>query len=53
MEWDTAAGQALIELMGGKVKNLFSNEGVFLVGEKVNYNKLNFANQPFIASVNL
>ena len=53
MEWDTAAGQALIELMGGKVKNLFFSEGVFLVGKKVNYNKLNFANQPFIASVNL
>lgn len=51
MEWDTAAGQALIELMGGKVKNLFSNEGVFSIGEEVIYKKLNFANQPFVSPV--
>jgi len=53
MEWDTAAGQALIEIMGGKVKNLFFSEGMFLVGEQVIYKKLNFANDSFVASVNL
>jgi len=51
MEWDTASGQALIELMGGKVKKLFFNQAETSVGEKVIYKKTDFANQPFIAFI--
>lgn len=49
MEWDTAAGQALIELMGGKVKNLFFNQENTSIGENLIYKKLSFLNQPFIS----
>lgn len=52
MEWDIASGQALIELMGGQVKNLFSNNSQFAIGEEISYNKPDFANVPFIASLN-
>lgn len=48
MEWDSAAGQVLVEFIGGKVKNLFSNEGIYKIGEEVSYKKTNFTNQPFI-----
>ena len=51
MEWDTASGQALTELMGGKVKNLFFNENEYVIGEEVSYKKPDFANQPFVLSV--
>jgi 3'(2'), 5'-bisphosphate nucleotidase len=51
MEWDTAAGQALIELLGGKVKNLFFNQQQFLIGDEVSYKKPTFENHPFIASI--
>lgn len=51
MEWDTASGQALIEFMGGKVKNLSSNESGFEVDDNILYKKDNFANQPFISFV--
>lgn len=49
MEWDTAAGQALVELMGGKVKKLFSNQNQFEIGENLAYEKPLFENQAFIA----
>ncbi len=52
MEWDTAAGQALIELMGGKVKNLFFNQYKTVTGEDLKYKKSKFGNQPFIAFIN-
>jgi 3'(2'), 5'-bisphosphate nucleotidase len=51
MEWDTASGQALIEALGGEVKNLFFNLEKSLIGENVTYKKLNFSNQPFIAKI--
>ncbi len=55
MEWDTAAGQALVELMNGQVKTLsfnhekFSNK--FLIGESLSYGKPEFLNQSFIANL--
>jgi 3'(2'), 5'-bisphosphate nucleotidase len=52
MEWDSAGGQALIELMNGKVKNLFFNQSKFTLGEDVFYKKLGFKNQGFLAFVN-
>lgn len=52
MEWDSAAGQALVELMGGKVKILFSNHAKFEIGEEMIYKKSNFENQPFITFLN-
>ena len=52
MEWDTAAGQALIELLGGKVKNLFFNQKKFSIGDELSYKKSGFENQPFIAILN-
>lgn len=52
MEWDSAAGQALIEVMGGKVKNISFNQGKFLVGSDLQYKKKDFANHPFVASIN-
>jgi 3'(2'), 5'-bisphosphate nucleotidase len=51
MEWDTAAGQALIELLGGKVKNLFFNQSKSEIGEDLIYKKPDFENQPFVASL--
>jgi len=50
MEWDTAAGQALVELLGGKVKNLFFNQEEFVIGDNLIYKKSGFENQPFVAS---
>ena len=52
MEWDTAAGQALIEVMGGKVKNISFNQDKFLVGSNLLYKKKDYANYPFVASIN-
>ena len=40
MEWDTAAGQAIVESAGGKVEELD--------GEPLTYGKDNFVNPPFI-----
>ncbi len=48
MEWDTAAGQALVELMGGKVKNLSFNQGEIAIGDDLIYGKSNFENSSFI-----
>jgi len=41
MEWDTGAGQAIVEAAGGKV--------VWLDGTRVNYNKENLRNSHFVA----
>ena len=49
MEWDSAAGQALVELMGGKVKNLIFNRGKFRLGEGLVYKKPDYENNSFIA----
>jgi 3'(2'), 5'-bisphosphate nucleotidase len=48
MEWDTAAGQALVEAANGKVKNFFFSQIQSVIGEDLAYQKPNFANQPFI-----
>jgi 3'(2'), 5'-bisphosphate nucleotidase len=50
MEWDIASGQALLELMGGKVKNLSFNQVKFVIGGDLEYNKDGFENQSFVAS---
>ncbi|MCS6991190.1 MAG: 3'(2'),5'-bisphosphate nucleotidase CysQ [Chitinophagales bacterium] len=42
MEWDTAAGQAILELTGGRVYNADTHQRLF-------YNKENLLNPPFIA----
>jgi 3'(2'), 5'-bisphosphate nucleotidase len=41
MEWDTAAGQAVLEAAGGSV--------VTLAGERLHYGKPDFRNPPFVA----
>lgn len=52
MEWDTAGGQFLVELIGGKVKNLsFNSEGLFELENSMKYRKNNFLNQPFVAFI--
>ncbi len=51
MEWDSAAGQALIELLGGKVKNLFFNQKKFSIGDELSYGKPNFENTPFVVTI--
>jgi 3'(2'), 5'-bisphosphate nucleotidase len=43
MEWDTAAGQAILEIAGGTVKNL--------AGESLPYNKASLVNGSFICQV--
>ena len=50
MEWDIAAGSALLENMNGKVKNLLFNEGKYLIDGDLIYKKPNFINQFFVAN---
>jgi 3'(2'), 5'-bisphosphate nucleotidase len=42
MEWDTAAGQAIVEMAGGRFLNLHTNE-------RLHYNKEHLENPDFIA----
>jgi len=49
MEWDIAPGQILVELMGGKVKNLSFNQAKFLIEGDLLYRKASFENRAFIA----
>ena len=51
MEWDIAAGHALVEFMNGKVKNFFFNHKDSVVGGEMIYNKSNFENSAFIAEI--
>lgn len=51
MEWDTASGQALVELMDGKVKKLFFNQNEIEIGENLDYKKPNFTNKAFVAII--
>ncbi len=51
MEWDIASGQALLEIMNGKVKNLLFNNDKIEIGETISYKKDNFCNQFFIATL--
>jgi 3'(2'), 5'-bisphosphate nucleotidase len=52
MEWDTAAGQALVELMNGQVKTLSFNHEKISIDENLLYQKPDFTNQSFIAFIN-
>lgn len=52
MEWDVAAGQALVELMNGKVKNLIFNHVKSEVGGDLVYKKPDYENKSFIAFLN-
>ncbi len=45
MEWDIAAGQAILEELGGEVRSVKT-------GETLTYNKENLYNPPFIAKTN-
>lgn len=47
MEWDTAAGQALIEISGGKLKNLTLQDSLYVINGDLQYNKPNFTNEFF------
>lgn len=46
MEWDIASGQALVEMLGGKVKILGESAAI---GENLSYKKANLKNSPFIS----
>ncbi len=48
MEWDTAAGQALVEMLGGEVKKLTRESEI---GENLTYKKATFENSPFVAFI--
>ena len=50
MEWDTAAGQILVELSGGSLHNLSKKENSFFLGESHCYQKPEFVNSAFIAT---
>ncbi len=52
MEWDTAAGQALVELMNGSVKTMSVNQDKISIGENLAYKKPNFLNHSFITFIN-
>jgi len=47
MEWDTAAGQALIEQNGGALKSLTLQDSLYVIGQNMSYNKPNFINEFF------
>ena len=53
MEWDTAAGQALVELMGGKVKKLNCNQNKITIADDLDYAKATFENHQFHAFLSL
>ena len=48
MEWDTAAGQALVEILGGEVKKLTKSR----IGENLTYKKATFKNSSFVSFIN-
>ncbi len=48
MEWDTAAGQALVEMLGGEVRKLTDGSEI---GENLIYKKTTFENSPFVAFI--
>lgn len=51
MEWDTAAGQALIEKMSGVLKTISLTQDGFLLGDDLSYKKVGFLNQSFITFI--
>ncbi|MCX7973751.1 MAG: 3'(2'),5'-bisphosphate nucleotidase CysQ, partial [Candidatus Aminicenantes bacterium] len=46
MEWDTAAGQAILEEAGGQVLEFYSRS-------RLTYNKKSLENPPFLATARL
>ncbi|MBL6665101.1 MAG: 3'(2'),5'-bisphosphate nucleotidase CysQ [Rickettsiales bacterium] len=48
MEWDIAAGQYLVELIGGEIKTLKITENNMVLGGNLTYNKKDYLNGPFI-----
>jgi 3'(2'), 5'-bisphosphate nucleotidase len=52
MEWDVAAGNFLVELIGRKVKNIKFNESGKISLGNFCYHKRDFKNKPFIISQN-
>lgn len=50
MEWDTAAGQILVELSGGKMQNLAMKGNLLSLNDADLYQKPNFINSSFIAT---
>lgn len=51
MEWDTAAGQALVELMNGQVKIMEMQHNKILIKENLGYKKPDFLNQSFLTFI--
>jgi len=47
MEWDTAAGHALVDISGGKLKNLTLQNSLYVIGDDLKYKKPNFTNDFF------
>lgn len=50
MEWDTASGQALIEMLGGKMLEIDLNQQDCQILSELSYGKKNFINPKFLAS---
>jgi len=50
MEWDTAAGQALVELIGFKVKEIDRLNNKFVLKNILEYTKENYINPSFVIS---
>jgi 3'(2'), 5'-bisphosphate nucleotidase len=48
MEWDTASGQCLIDLVGAEIKTLKYQDSKFFLGEELQYKKNNFINSGFV-----
>lgn len=49
MEWDIAAGHALVELAGGKLKNLVLENQQYKITGDMSYKKPDFINQFFVS----
>ncbi|MSP33515.1 MAG: 3'(2'),5'-bisphosphate nucleotidase CysQ [Rickettsiales bacterium] len=47
MEWDTAAGHALVDFAGGKLKNLTLQNSLYVIDGDLRYKKPNFTNEFF------
>ena len=48
MEWDTAGGQALLEKLGYRMKDLIIDKSEVKIGENFLYQKPDFVNQAFV-----
>lgn len=51
MEWDTAAGQGLVELMQGSVKTMSLDQNKISIGDNLSYKKPNFLNHSFVTFI--